>query len=82
MTKIEVKQVKCQNSSAIYGISVEGLAGVGWSHLRLDYIGYHAGTGDVFNNQITKNRYAAGPIIKDGSTVAIIVDLINYKVRW
>ena len=61
---------------------MEGLAGVGWSHLRLDYIGYHAGTGDVFNNQITKNRYAAGPIITDGSTVAIIVDLINGKVRW
>ena len=61
---------------------MEKLAGVGWSHQRLDYIGYHAGSGEVIDNQVSKNRYAAGPIIKDGSTVAIIVDLINYKVRW
>ena len=60
-------------------MAVEGSVG-GWPNSY--NIGYYAHSGEVLDNQISQNRYVAGPSIKPGNTVAIIVDLINDKVRW
>jgi len=75
---INIKQVKTSRF-IYYGLSTENVIGIRSPYRNSQCLSYFAYDGTVYANN---KQFLGAPAIYDGSTITMVADLVNYKIKW